>query len=55
MAKRGNQEEHDSMVRVVAKHVKENGHSNIKADLPRYDKPNLIYWDARNYIPHAHG
>lgn len=53
MTKRRNQEEHDSMVRAVAKHVKENGHSNIKADLPGYDKPDLIYWEStkEGHIP----
>ena len=46
MTKRSNQEEHDSMVRAVANHIKENGHSNIKADLPGYDQPDLIYWES---------
>ena len=53
MTKRRNQEEHDSMVRAVVKNVKENGHSNIKADLQGYEKPKLIYWKSKKegYIP----
>ena len=53
MAKRRNQEEHDSMVKAVAKYLKENGHSNIKADLLGYDKPDLIYWEStkKGHIP----
>ena len=46
MAKRGNQTEHDSMVRSVANYVKEKGHSDVKADLEGYEKPELLYWSS---------
>ena len=46
MVERSNQIEHDSMVRSVANYLKENGHSNIKADLEGYEKPELIYWSS---------
>jgi len=46
MAKRTNQTEHDGMVKSVVNFVKAEGHSNIKADLEGYDKPELIYWKS---------
>lgn len=53
MVKRSSQTSHDTMVRSVANHLKGEGHSNIKADLPEYDKPELIYWEntQRGHIP----
>ena len=45
MAKRGNQAEHDRMVQLVASNVEEQGHSNIKSDLHRFNTPELIYWE----------
>jgi len=53
MAKRINQTEHNSMVKSVVNHVRADGHSNIKADLEGYDKPELIYWERtkKGYYP----
>lgn len=53
MAKRRNQSEHDSMVKAIVNHVKANGHSDIKADLEGYEKPELIYWSStkKGYYP----
>ena len=53
MAKRRNQSEHDSMVQSVATHVENDGHSDIKADVPGYDRPDLITWKTtkKGHIP----
>jgi len=53
MAKRRNQSEHDSMVQSVATHVENNGHSNVKADIPDYKRPDKIIWDTtkKGHIP----
>jgi hypothetical protein len=53
MAKRRDQSKHDSMVKSVADHVSENGHTNVKADIEGYDRPELIYWEntKKGHIP----
>lgn len=53
MAKRKNQSHHDSMVKAIADHLKQKGHSNVKADIQGYEKPDLIYWDKsmKGHIP----
>jgi hypothetical protein len=48
MATRRNQSDHDIMVRSVARHVKEQGHSDIKVNLFGYETPDQIYWGTTN-------
>jgi hypothetical protein len=53
MAKRRDQSKHDSMVKSVADHVSNNGHTNVKADIKGYDRPDLLYWEStkKGHIP----
>ena len=53
MAKRGNQAGHDSMVKSVVNYIKGQGHSNIRADLEGYEKPEIIYWSStkKGHVP----
>ena len=53
MAKRRDQSKHDSMVKSVADHVSNDGHTNVKADIAGYDRPELIYWEStkKGHIP----
>jgi hypothetical protein len=53
MAVRKNQAEHETMVRSLAIHLKEQGHSDIKVDLFGGPIPDGIYWETRKigYIP----
>ena len=53
MAKRGNQAGHDSMVKSVVNHIKGQEHSNIRADLEGYEKPEIIYWSStkKGHVP----
>jgi len=53
MAKRKSQSKHGSMVKSVADHVSNDGHTNVEADITGYDRPELIYWEStkKGHIP----
>ena len=46
--------EHDQLILMMARHFSQLGYSNIKADLPGWDKPDYIYWSSnpnKKYYP----
>jgi hypothetical protein len=47
------QMQHDEMVKAVVNHLVQNGHKNIKADLPGHAQPALIQGTKQNHIPDA--
>ena len=44
MVKRRSQLEHDEMVQTVAEHLESERFTEVKADLPDYDRPDKIVW-----------
>lgn len=53
MTKRKSQPDHDGMVIAVIKYIKENGHSNVNADIPNYNQPEMLHWKGQKdgHIP----
>lgn len=53
MPKRRSQSDHDDMVRTLASHLKQNQHTDVKADIEGYTQPALLHWETtqQGHIP----